>query len=95
MEKTNLSLFNFVCASELFDVHGIWLIALRMLKIFKFLDKNHIVHRDISPGNIVFNNNFSDIKLIDFGLAKDKLTKSLEATPEEDFVYGTLIYSSK
>ena len=96
-EKTGLSLLDFVNASQLFDIYGIWLIALEMIKTFKFLNKNNIVHRYISPGNIVFNENHSGMKLIDFGLAKDilKNRQSLEETPEDDFVYGTLDFNSK
>ena len=76
MEKADFSLLDFVNASKLFDVHGIWLIALEMIETFEFLNKNNIVHRDLSPGNIVFNKEYTGMQLIDFGLAKDIVDKN-------------------
>ena len=43
-----------------------------LLRAVVFLHLNGIVHRDIKPENILFSdqNDFSSLKLIDFGLSK-------------------------
>jgi eukaryotic-like serine/threonine-protein kinase len=35
-----------------------------------FLHQNHIVHRDVTPGNFLFSRDLSKVKICDFGLSK-------------------------
>ena len=48
--------------------------------------RHDLLHRDIKPGNILFNNE-GEPKLIDFGLAR-----SADSTSEEEAVWGTPYY---
>jgi serine/threonine protein kinase len=59
------------------------------IKVASALDtalKRNLLHRDIKPGNILFNAD-SEPKLVDFGLAR-----SVEADAEEEAVWGTPYY---
>lgn len=59
------------------------------IKVASALDaalKHNLLHRDIKPGNILFNYE-GEPKLIDFGLAR-----SAEATEREETVWGTPYY---
>lgn len=40
-----------------------------VISAFKYLEKNHILHRDIRPANILIDNN-ENVKIIDFGFGK-------------------------
>lgn len=40
-----------------------------VISAFEYLEKNHILHRDIRPANILINNN-NCVKIIDFGFGK-------------------------
>ncbi|MCP4755523.1 MAG: AAA family ATPase, partial [Proteobacteria bacterium] len=44
-------------------------LALRLAEIVGELHRQHIVHKDINPSNIVWNSQTDQLKLIDFGLA--------------------------
>ena len=59
------------------------------IKVASALDsalKHNLLHRDIKPGNILFNNE-GEPKLVDFGLARNK-----DADAEEGAVWGTPYY---
>ena len=59
------------------------------IKVASALDcalKHGLLHRDIKPGNILFNNE-GEPKLVDFGLAR-----SVEADTPEEAVWGTPYY---
>lgn len=59
------------------------------IKVASALDtalKHHLLHRDIKPGNILFNSD-GEPKLVDFGLAR-----SVDADADEEAVWGTPYY---
>ena len=59
-----------------FDEQDMSTIIFQLLKALIFIHSKNIVHRDIKPENILFSNknDFSSLKLIDFGLATQKKT---------------------
>ena len=44
-----------------------------LLETVKYLHDRHVIHRDIKPENILLSSleNITDIKLIDFGIARE------------------------
>lgn len=72
-----------------------YLIADQIIEAIKFAHKNNIIHRDISPNNIlVFDeNNVLNIKVSDFGLGKNKESLSYY-TKSSVSGYGQLLYVS-
>ncbi|OQR82905.1 serine/threonine protein kinase [Achlya hypogyna] len=64
-------------------------ISFRVLKGLRFLHEHHQLHRDIKPSNLLINH-FGDVKVSDFGIAKEMENSVAKATT---FV-GTLTYMS-
>jgi len=46
-------------------------IALQITKCLDHIHKNHVIHKDINPSNIVYNPDNKVVKLIDFGIASE------------------------
>jgi serine/threonine-protein kinase len=51
-----------------------------------------IIHRDLKPENIVYNPQTRDVKLLDFGIARDAELDSAERLTRTGFFVGTLHY---
>ena len=47
--------------------------AQQLLSALEFIHWRHIIHRDIKPGNILFNRHSTRLLLVEFGLAKPSL----------------------
>lgn len=62
-----------------FDLESLYLIFKSLLIIEVELEKNHLLHRDINPNNIMIGTN-GEVHLIDFGLAKNLNGKSITDT---------------
>jgi len=71
-------------------------IGLQMLNCIENIHKFGIIHRDIKPGNFLINYEKEKIKLIDFGLSKQYVTKDGEhkINKKHDNIIGTLRYIS-
>lgn len=54
-------------------------IALEITKCLDHIHKNHVIHKDINPSNIVYNPDNKVIKLIDFGIASEFYFANMEA----------------
>lgn len=78
------------------DVRGM---LLKLLDAIKFIHEQNILHRDISPDNILMDKNDNPV-LIDFGAAREKATKASRAlsallvvkdgySPQEFYVAGS------
>ena len=59
-----------------FEEKDMSLIIFQLAKALHFIHNKNIIHRDIKPENIIFSNknDYSSLKLIDFGLATQKKT---------------------
>lgn len=71
-------------------------VALKMINAIEQVHKLGIIHRDIKPDNFLMTLNNKDVKLIDFGLAKQFITNngSHKINTKTSTIVGTLRYIS-
>lgn len=67
--------------------------AVKLCSILDSLYKKQIIHKDINPHNIIWNEESDQIELIDFGIATRTSTRSQSFTPLET-IEGTIAYIS-
>ena len=92
---------DYIERSKQFKLEDAILMGQQLLAAISYLHKRGIVHRDIKPGNIHVLSN-KQIKLSDFGIAVNKLDRSLTPVEKEIVVdpssggalFGTLAYMS-
>jgi predicted ATPase/class 3 adenylate cyclase/GAF domain-containing protein/tRNA A-37 threonylcarbamoyl transferase component Bud32 len=65
--------------------------AIRLTSVLGNLHRRRVIHRDIKPGNILFNPESEEVRLIDFGIAT-RLSSDLQAPVQPDQLEGTLDY---
>ena len=46
-----------------------------MLETLEYIHSKNICHRDIKPGNILFNRETQKLKIIDFGISKKTMNR--------------------
>lgn len=68
-------------------------IALQLVDALEVLHKNHIIHKDINPSNIVINERSGDVQLIDFDIATKVVEEQSDPQTFSEFS-GTLGYIS-
>ena len=66
---TNGELFNYMTNEGVLDIKIAQFLAAELVNIITYLKEQNICHRDIKPGNILFDENMH-LKLIDFGWGK-------------------------
>jgi casein kinase I family protein HRR25 len=72
-EKYNymvLPLFGDSLVSETFSLVDSFSIGQKIVKIMSFIHGKALIHRDVKPDNFVFNQDGTDVYIIDFGLCK-------------------------
>ncbi|MBI5897382.1 MAG: AAA family ATPase [Desulfobacterales bacterium] len=68
-------------------------LAVRLARILGELHRQGITHRDIKPGNILYNPKDDILKLTDFGIAAE-ITRKNEEVYNPEVIKGTLAYMS-
>ncbi len=68
-------------------------IAISITNTLAQIHQDNIIHKDLNPGNIVFNSTTEEVKIIDFGLAT-KLTPKNPIIKNLNLLEGTLAYIS-
>jgi len=75
------------------NLHEFLRLALRMTQVLSDLHKNRIVHKDINPHNILYNENSEDLRITDFGISST-LTRENPVLLTPDRIEGNLPYIS-
>ncbi|MEG3966947.1 AAA family ATPase [Microcoleus sp. T2B6] len=68
-------------------------IAIKTAEILSSIHAANIVHKDINPGNIIFNPEIGRLKIIDFGIST-KFTRENPTLKNPNVLEGTLAYIS-
>ncbi len=68
-------------------------LAIKVVDILGQVHERHIIHKDINPSNIVWNQTTDRIKLIDFGIST-KLSREVTTFRNPNLLEGTLAYIS-
>ncbi len=68
-------------------------LAIRITKILGQVHQKHIIHKDINPGNILWNAQTDQVKLIDFGISSE-LAQEKQSVLHPNVLEGTLPYIS-
>lgn len=78
------------------DVKKILEIAIQVIKILELIHEQHIIHKDINPSNILWNENTQEARIIDFGIACNISYQSRHpiSNSSSDSIEGTLAYMS-
>lgn len=64
------ALSNFVSADNLLPVFEVYRIVYDVAVALEYAHENNIVHRDVKPGNIIYNPSPYQIRVTDFGIAR-------------------------
>ena len=65
-----LPLFGDSLASKTFSLVDSFSIGQKIVRILSFIHEKGLIHRDVKPDNFVFNQDGTDVYIIDFGLCK-------------------------
>ena len=80
---------------EVQNERNVWRFLFTMSNVLKYIHSNDIIHRDIKPQNIlgkILPNGNMDIKLADFGIAKQMEVGDYEKEAYTNSLLGTPIY---
>ena len=75
------------------EVSALLQLAIKITEALGEVHHNHIIHKDINPGNILLNPGTGQVKLIDFGIATS-LACETSAFRNPNLLEGTLAYMS-
>jgi serine/threonine-protein kinase len=63
------SLDNFTTIDSLLSINEVFNIGINVAEALEYAHKKNVVHRDIKPGNIIYNRENGTLKVTDFGIA--------------------------
>jgi len=73
-----ISLDQYLSTSKIEIMEFLYL-ALEICKCLHHIHKNQVIHKDINPSNIVYNQKSKTVKLIDFGIASEFSFETMQA----------------
>ncbi|MGI0494494.1 diguanylate cyclase domain-containing protein [Alkalinema pantanalense CENA528] len=82
---------NLLQAQQPFPIQIVLKLAVGIAQALDQIHQNHIIHKDINPSNIVWNETTDELKLIDFGISVVQ-SRSQPAFPQPNGLEGTLAY---
>ena len=65
----------------------------RLAEILEYIHNQNVIHKDINPANIIWNENSNKIKIIDFGISTN-LVREIPEPGNTNVLEGTLAYIS-
>ena len=86
LELCDTDLYSYIC-NNVINENDTKFIIRQIVEAIKYIMDNNIVHRDLKPHNILININTKEIKLCDFGFAKE-----FKDTLMSDTVCGSPLY---
>jgi hypothetical protein len=83
-----LPLFGDSLASKTFSLVDSFKIGQRLVNILKYIHSKGLIHRDVKPENFVFNQDCTDVYIIDFGLCRKYMddNKHIEMKTEKAII---------
>ena len=84
---------NHIAAKKQFTMAEFLDLAIEIVDILGQIHQQHIIHKDINPSNIVFNQQTGKLKLIDFGISTT-LSRENPTFRNPNVLEGTLAYIS-
>jgi hypothetical protein len=75
------------------NLDAFFTVSLQVTKILAEIHRQDLIHRDLSPGNILFNPQSGEVRLIDFGSALE-FPRQARAVINPHFVEGSRAYMS-
>jgi len=88
-----MSLKQWLEEQKILSLQEFLLIAIAIAESLGQIHSQNIIHKDINPGNIVFNPETQDLKIIDFGIST-QLSRENPTLKNPNFLEGTLAYIS-
>ena len=93
MEDTEGTSLKEIIKNEKISLDNFFSIALGLSDLLLFIHKKKVIHKDIKPDNIILNNNYNDIRLIDFGIST-RLSKEETKWSAANVLEGSIHYIS-
>lgn len=93
MEDTEGTSLKEIIKNEKISLDNFFNIALGLSDLLLFIHKKKVIHKDIKPDNIILNNNYNDIRLIDFGIST-RLSKEETKWSAANVLEGSIHYIS-